>query len=114
MEKEWLCKNGHVLGAIQWNGNNLPFLMLYRHAIDLGANDPEAVDVVGPLMGQMPVKCDICDDVQLWKLSPKALAQFMKNMNKGEREEVEAHLRKEHVRKTTKIMNRAKVGSGKV
>jgi len=108
MEKEWLCKNGHVLGAIQWNGNGLPYLALYRHAVDMGAEHPVEVDVLGPLIGQMPVKCDVCDMVRTWDMTPKALAEFLRSMNKGEREQVEAHLRKGRVRKTQKIVNEAK------
>jgi len=109
MDKQWLCKHGHVLGAIQWNGNKVPFLLLYRHAVDMGADDPEAVDVIGPVIGQMPVRCDICDQVRTWEMTPKILAEFLKTMNKGERELVEAYLHKGHVRKTNKIMNRARV-----
>jgi len=108
MEKEWLCKNGHVLGAIQWNGNKLPYLVLYRHAIDMGADIPQEVDVIGPVIGQMPVRCDLCDAVRTWEMTPKTLAEFLRTMNKEEREQVEAHLRKGRVRKTQKIMNTAR------
>jgi len=111
MDKQWLCKEGHVLGTIQWNGNGVPYLMLYRHAVDMDAEEPEAVDVIGPLMGQMPICCDVegCGDVRWWTMDPKALAHFLRNMQKTERDVVEAHLQKGRVRKTNKIMNRARM-----
>jgi len=40
--------------------------MLYRHAVDLRAERPAEVDVVGPLMGRMPVRCDGCGEVRVW------------------------------------------------
>ena len=107
--KQWLCKSGHVLGTVQWNGNKTAYLLLYRHAIDLKAENPESVEVIGPVLGQMPVRCDLCDDVRTWKMNPKTLAEFLRNLNKSGREEVEAYLRKDQVKKTNKIMNRAKL-----
>lgn len=111
MDKQWRCKNGHGLGSIQWNGNKVAYLALYRHAIDEKAEKPEPVDVIGPLMGQMPVSCDVdgCGDVQVWRMKPEHLAEFLKTMNLDEREQVEAHLRKGRVKKTNRIMNQAKV-----
>jgi len=69
----WRCGNGHILGMIQWNGRMVPQLVLYRQAVDHGADVPEEVDVLGPLMGRMPVRCDVCDDVRLWDISEAAL-----------------------------------------
>ena len=69
----WRCGNGHILGMIQWNGKMVPQLVLYRQAVDHGADVPEEVDVLGPLMGRMPVRCDVCDDVRLWDISVTAL-----------------------------------------
>ena len=106
--KKWLCKNGHVLGAIQWNGSQVPQLSLYRHAIDLQAENPEAVDVIGPLMGQMPVRCDVCDEVRFWDLSVDALAAFLAGLNLKQREQLEARLRRGKVRKVTRIKNEAR------
>ncbi len=81
--KQWLCKKGHVLGLISWNGNETPQLMLYRHAIDLQAEEPEEVDVIGPLQGRMPVRCDVpdCDAVQLWEVSEQALIEMLSQLN---------------------------------
>jgi hypothetical protein len=51
--KQWRCKNDHVLGVISWNGSGIPQLMLYRHAVDLSAERPAPVDVIGPVQGRM-------------------------------------------------------------
>jgi len=110
-DKQWLCKKGHVLGAIQWNGSKVPQLALYRHALDMQADEPEAVDVIGPLMGRMPVRCDVegCGEVRFWDLSVDALASFMASLNAKQREQLEARMRRGHVRKQTKYKNRAKI-----
>ncbi len=109
--KQWLCKNGHALGVIQWNGNKIPQLALYRHAVDMGADDPEAVDVIGPLMGKMPVRCDVdgCGAVRFWDISVDAVAGFMASLNAKQWEQLEVRLRRGKVRKRTIYKNRAKV-----
>ena len=45
--KQWQCSKGHALGVIRMNGNGIPQLMLYRHAVDLSAEQPAQVDVGG-------------------------------------------------------------------
>ena len=111
MEKEWLCKNGHVLGAIQWNGNKVPYLALYRHAIDMKADRPEGVDVIGPLMGRMPVTCDVddCGDVRFWDLSMDVLESFLVGLHPQQREQLAERLQRKHVKKRTRYKNRARV-----
>lgn len=71
--KFWRCGNGHILGVIRWNGAGVPTLLLYRQAVDQGEDIPEEVDVLGPLIGRMPVRCSVCGDVRLWDISPAAL-----------------------------------------
>lgn len=73
MEKAFICKHGHTLGLIRWNGDGVAQLMIYRHAVDLGAEHPAGVDVMGPLVGQMPVQCDLCGDVQVWRAGSAAV-----------------------------------------
>lgn len=109
--RQWRCENGHILGTIEFNGNKIPYLALFRHAIDENADIPEAVDVIGPVMGQMPVTCDVdgCGDVRVWKIKPAVLAEFLKTANRGERDEIEARLLQGKVKKTTRLMNKAKV-----
>lgn len=76
--KQWRCRNNHILGFIRWNGNKLPQLMLLREALDMQAEHPDEVDLLGPLDGRMPIRCSICDDVQVWAISVDGLvALFM-------------------------------------
>ena len=76
--KQWRCRNNHILGFIRWNGDGLPQLMVLREALDMEAEHPDEVDLLGPLNGSMPVRCSICDDVQPWKISVESLvAMFM-------------------------------------
>jgi len=71
--KQWCCKNNHILGFIRWNGNDLPQLMVLREALDMGVEDPTEVNTLGPLVGRMPIRCSICDDVQVWEVSAAGL-----------------------------------------
>ena len=76
--KQWRCKNNHILGFIRWNGDDLPQLMILRMALNYQVDEPEQVDLLGPLSGSMPVRCSICDDVQQWAISVESLvALFM-------------------------------------
>lgn len=70
--KPFLCKNNHILGYIRWNSNGLPQLMLLRESMDMQAERPDEVDLLGPLDGQMPVRCK-CGDVKFWKVSVETL-----------------------------------------
>ncbi|RPI93053.1 MAG: hypothetical protein EHM40_11095 [Chloroflexi bacterium] len=81
--KQWRCKNDHALGMIRINGDGSPQLMLYRHAVDLSAEHPAEVDLmIGPLVGRMPVRCDICDDVRVWDVSVEALADLIRGLKR--------------------------------
>ncbi len=83
--KQWLCENGHVLGFIHWNGNDVPQLMLLRHAVDLSTDDPAQVDLmVGPLVGKMPVQCDICEDVKPWDITVDAMVELILSLSDEE------------------------------
>ena len=59
-------------------------MMVYRHAVDLGVEHPAEVDVMGPLMGKMPVQCDICGDVRVWAASAAAVAELVLGLNDGQ------------------------------
>jgi hypothetical protein len=108
--KQWHCKNMHALGMIRLNGDGMPQLMLYRHAVDLTADQPAEVDLmIGPLVGRMPVRCDICDDVELWDITVKVLAELIITLRPEQREQLQAHLLKGRVRKVTMKKNRARV-----
>lgn len=79
--KQWRCKNGHSLGLVVQNGADVPQLLVYRHAVDVKADTPAAVDVMlGPVTGSMQVRCDICDDLKPWVVSVPALLYLVENM----------------------------------
>lgn len=80
-DKQWHCKCGAGLGLISWNGDGIPQLMLYRHAVDMRAEKPAEVEVLGPLMGKMPVECDACGEVTVWWPSAQVLLALMDLLN---------------------------------
>jgi hypothetical protein len=108
--KQWQCKNKHALGMIQLNGGGSPQLMLYRHAVDLNADEPAEVDLmIGPLVGRMPVRCDLCDTVELWDISDQALAELILGLRPERLEKVQAYVIKKRVKRVQKKKNRAKI-----
>lgn len=81
MNKQWRCKQDHILGLIMQNGADAPQLMIYRHAIDAGADHPAEVEVMlGPVTGMAPVQCDICGDVRVWQVSVSSLLYLVESM----------------------------------
>ncbi len=92
-KKQWLCKRGHVLGFIA--GGDVPRLELLRHAIDLTAEEPAPVDVLGALTGRMPVSCDVpgCDDVRLWEVSSTAALDLVERVGAARLNELFARRR---------------------
>jgi hypothetical protein len=79
--KQWRCGGGHVLGVVVRNGAGVPQLMVYRHAIDAGADAPAEVDVMlGPLTGAMVLRCDICGDVKPWAASVESVLYLVEMM----------------------------------
>lgn len=106
--KQWRCKHGHVLGVISWNGSGIPQLMLYRHAVDLTAEQPEQVDVIGPVQGRVPVRCDIddCNSVTMWEASVEVMKELLLDLNDSKftalLEKVHAERETEHARRMKK------------
>jgi len=93
--KQWYCKNKHALGMIRLNGGGSPQLMLYRHAVDLSAEQPAEVDLmIGPLVGRMPVRCDLCDDVRVWDVSVDALVELIQGLSANKFDQLEIRLSK--------------------
>lgn len=84
--KQWCCKNNHILGFIRWNGNGLPQLMVLREALDMQADHPDEVDLLGPLDGRMPIRCSVpgCDDVQVWQINALSLASLFIQLDDAE------------------------------
>jgi len=110
MEKQWRCKNNHILGMIRWNGNDVPQLMLFRHALDMDSEHPADVDVIGPLVGQVQVRCELCDEVKPWGIGVDALADLIRGLKREQLEQLQARLMKGRVKKATKVKNKARVG----
>jgi len=107
--KQWHCKNKHALGVIRLNGNGIPQLMLYRHAVDMTAEQPAQVDVmIGPLVGQMPVQCDICGEVKPWIASVDALAELIFGLSQSQKVQLQARLMKENEDKVRKFRSKAR------
>ena len=76
--KPFMCRNRHILGYIRWNGDDLPQLMVLRESLDMEAERPDEADLLGPVNGQMPIRCKICDEVTVWRISVDGLvALFM-------------------------------------
>lgn len=108
--KQWHCKNNHALGMIRLNGNRTPQLMLYRHAVDLSADQPAEVDLmIGPLVGRMPVRCDICNDVSVWDVSVDALAELIQSLSPSKLQQLQTRLIKGQVKKAQRHKNRARI-----
>ncbi len=108
--KQWHCKNNHALGMIRLNGGGSPQLMLYRHAVDMSAEQPAEVDLmIGPLVGRMPVRCDICDDVRVWDVSVESLAELILGLGRGQLEQLYLRLIRGRVKKVQKVKNRARM-----
>lgn len=79
--KLWRCKAGHGLGLVVRNGGDVPQLMVFREAIDAGAERPAEVDVMmGPVTGTMVVRCSVCEDVQVWRVSVEALLHLVEEL----------------------------------
>ena len=80
--KQWRCKQGHILGFIEWDGNDLPHLLVLREALDMEAADPREVEAMGPLDGRMPIPCSICGDVKVWEVSAPTLVTLFRRLKK--------------------------------
>lgn len=94
-EKEWRCQNkecGAILGMIRWNGSQVPQLMLLRHSLDMNMERPAEVDLIGPLIGQMPVRCECCEHVSLWGASIDAMVALLENLTVDQKEDLRARL----------------------
>lgn len=73
-----LCKNGHRLGDIYWNGKKVPQLMIYREAVEAAAECP--ADVLGPVTGEMNIPCSICQEVRVWGVNMHVVLYLTESM----------------------------------
>jgi hypothetical protein len=73
--KQWQCGNGHVLGQVKRNGRGIRQLLLYRHAVDMTAESPEQVDIIGEIEGTvLRIRCDVagCEEIRTWEIDKEA------------------------------------------
>lgn len=77
--KPWKCGNGHVMGLTRRNGSKVQQLLLYRQALDMGAEaldmGAEAaqveVDVIAVVEGKVcDVRCSACGAIRTWFPGP--------------------------------------------
>jgi len=77
----WKCSNKKCkahLGRVVRNGSGVRQLLLYRFAVDPGAEDLAEVDIIGVLEGQMSdIRCSECDAVRTWVPGEEALRQLL-------------------------------------
>jgi len=83
--KKWMCPSReHQLGLVRRNGRGIRQLLLYRNAVDLCAEPPAEVDVIGVLVGEMmDVKCSICGRVRTWVPGQEALDRLVESVVRG-------------------------------
>jgi len=111
-DKIWKCQNlqcGAVLGMIRWNGNGSPMLLLLRHALKYDQAVLEEVDVIGPLTGKIPVRCEVCDQMSFWDLSLETLAELIRGLRPQDLERLRALLLRDRVKKVQVRKNLARV-----
>ena len=78
--KPWVCRKcSAVLGQVKRNGRGVRHLMLYRHAVNLKAESPAEVEVIGYLEGTMTdIVCDVCGAVRTWAMGQEALEKAVR------------------------------------
>jgi hypothetical protein len=111
-EKQWRCQNkrcGAVLGMIRWNQQDSPTLMMLRHSIDMSNDVPAEVEVFGPLIGQVSIRCESCDHVSFWDISVEALAELILGLRQEQLVQLQARVAKGRVRKVQRKANRARI-----
>ncbi len=84
------CPNGHGLGIIKRNRSGRTYLMLYRHAVDLMATNPEQVDVLALVSWATDIRCDICEETKVWLPNRAEVTRFLKiNANTSDKNRTE-------------------------
>lgn len=63
----WCCENGHALGLVRRNGQGVTQLMVYRQAVDMESEEPQAPEVMSIAEGTVvDIRCSVCDAVRTW------------------------------------------------
>jgi hypothetical protein len=80
MMRVWTCENGHVLGLVRRNGRGITQLMVYRHAVDMAAEEPDAPEVMSIAEGTVvDIRCSVCDAMRTWVTGEAALERLMES-----------------------------------
>ncbi len=82
--KPFMCRHQHILGYIRWNGDDLPQLMVLRESMDMQAERPDTADLLGPVDGTMPIRCNICGDVRVWQISVAGMLALFLQLDDAE------------------------------
>lgn len=77
--KQWQCGCGVTLGYMRKNGDGLTQLMLLRQPLDMTAERPAEVDLLGPVTGRVSVKCS-CGKQKLWAVSVDAMLELFEGL----------------------------------
>jgi hypothetical protein len=80
--KRWMCPSKkHQLGLVRRSSRGIQQLMLYRNAVDLCAESPDEVDVIGVLVGEMmDVVCSVCGRTRTWVPGQEALDRLVESV----------------------------------
>lgn len=78
--KQWQCGCGVTLGYMRKNGDGLTQLMLLRQPLDMTAERPAEVDLLGPVTGRVSVKCS-CGKNKLWDVTVEAMLALFEGLN---------------------------------
>lgn len=102
-DKTFHCRTfgcGAELGLISSNSDGVPQLLVYRHSVDLTAESLADVDVLGPLMGKIAVRCEACDEFTTWWPSPRTMLALLDGMGVEQiRDFTAAFLEKDRIRR---------------
>ncbi len=76
----WTCENGHVLGLVRRNGRGMTQLMVYRQAVDMAAEEPEAPEVMSIAEGTVvDIRCSVCEAMRTWVAGEAAIERLLRH-----------------------------------
>ncbi len=76
----WTCENGHVLGLVRRNGRGITQLLVYRQAVDMAAEEPQAPEVMSIAEGTVvDIRCSVCDAMRTWVTGEAAMVRLLES-----------------------------------
>lgn len=74
----WTCENGHVLGLVRRNGRGITQLLVYRQAVDMAAEEPDAPEVMSIAEGTVvDIRCSVCEAMRTWMAGEEAMKRLL-------------------------------------